>query len=605
MHQVCFYNPIQKSETLLSENNKSCLHTFDDSLQIVIDVIFGNVEKLFLDPTQPIIPIPTHTIAAPLPVITATQTTNQSTTLLVTPAWYEPIKLPAVNKIRLPVHYNKDSPADVRTFECLSTYRSMKNKDQPIDFVAQPFTSATNNTETLIVVLNELAQQLGARLTFTEKAFQYDDSDYRTACGVGNLGSIHSMIAAGENVQTAKCKLHLKLNYEDVTSSAQTLRDFTIAFINDISAIVGCKKEFIRVFSISHASSLYIEFGITTTELEETKKLAEQLKHILNHLPTQKRQDILQYLIQEPYDYHWKAALSFLQLQEFDLDPRYNRDYPHPQEEKRGGRPYYFPQGWYRHALKVDNKYTNDQVWLGMNNSPGEWIVAYHGTKSGVVRSIVNAGLKHEFVTADACKPDAKLQRPSIPDVKGLYVATHCENGASIYTGDGFKIRDSSGTVRTYRIVFQCRVENDKFTEHNGPVRVGLALRVFDEKAIRPYGLLLKELKMDGAELVILCGKIDAIKDCELNDVNIRTFVDQAETFANENNICLSHTSALTGKNIHTVFNQMILCILSNHILLQTITERAKDATETLVIALAVINKEYPKLHKQCRKPDP
>jgi hypothetical protein len=127
-----------------------------------------------------------------------------------------------------------------------------------------------------------------------------------------------------------------------------------------------------------------------------------------------------------------------------------------------------------------------------MNNSPGEWCAAYHGTKPGVVRSIIDGGLKYQFVTFDACKADAKQKRPSIPDVKGLYVATHCEGGASNYTGDGFKITASSGAVTNYRVVFQCRVENDKLTEHTGPVRVGLALRVFDEKAIRPYGILLK-----------------------------------------------------------------------------------------------------------------
>jgi hypothetical protein len=127
-----------------------------------------------------------------------------------------------------------------------------------------------------------------------------------------------------------------------------------------------------------------------------------------------------------------------------------------------------------------------------MNNSPGEWPVAYHGTKAGVVKNIIGTGLKHQFVTTDACKDEAKIQRPTIPDVNGLYVATHCEGGASIYTGSGFKIEVSPGTFKTYYIAFQCRVQNDKFTEHKTPVRVGLALRVFDEKAIRPYGLLLK-----------------------------------------------------------------------------------------------------------------
>ncbi len=178
-----------------------------------------------------------------------------------------------------------------------------------------------------------------------------------------------------------------------------------------------------------------------------------------------------------------EATLTFLQLQGSDFDPRYDRDYPHVQEEKRGGRPYYFLQGWYRHALKVEGKYPNDQVWLGMNNSPSEWLVAYHGTKAGVVKNIIGTGLQHKFVTADYCEPEAKLQRPTIPDVKGLYVATHCEGGAAVYALPGFKIKSPPDTFGTYYIVFQCRVQNDKFTEHKGPVNVGLALRVFDEKS--------------------------------------------------------------------------------------------------------------------------
>ncbi|CAF3139178.1 unnamed protein product, partial [Rotaria sp. Silwood2] len=291
----------------------------------------------------------------------------------------------------------------------------MKIKGKPIDFIDEPFISTIDNTETVVVVLNELVQQLGARLTFTEKTFQYDDSDYRTACGIGNLGSIHSMIATVQNMQTAKFKLHLKLNYDDVTSSAKTLQDFTIAFINDLAATVGCKKEFLRVFSVSRASSINVECGITTTEFQQTKVLAEQFKHALNRMSPRQRHDILQYLIPESYDYHWQPTLSFLQLQESDFDPQYNRDYPDEEEDMRGGRPYFLPEGWYRHALKVDDKYETDQVWLGMDNSPGEWSVAYHGTKSGVVRNIIDKGLKHEFVTADACKEDAESHNPSIP----------------------------------------------------------------------------------------------------------------------------------------------------------------------------------------------
>ena len=470
-----------------------CMHQ-EPELEGVFDTCSADcVDDSVLDAVpQLIVPIPTEVIPAPTPTVSAISSTDESTTLTVTPVWYEPVKLPPASRIRWPTHYERDSPTDVRLYECLAAYRSMNNKHQPIDFVGQPFAPAVSNTETAVVVLNELAKQLGARLSFTEATFQYDDSAYRTACGVGNLGSIHSMLAAGANVQTAKFKLHMQLDYDAITSTPKTLKDFTLTLINDLAATAGCSKEYIRVFSVSRASSIHVHWGVTTPEFDATKKIAETLKQKLSLFSVYQRHDILDYLIPEPYDYKWGAAISLLQLQESDFETRYNRDYPHAQEERRGGRPYYFPQGWYRHALKVEDKYPNDQAWLGMSNSPGEWSVAYHGTKAKTVRGITDTGLEHKFVTTDVCKDETKSRRPPIPDVKGLYVATHCEGGASGYIGNGFKINDPQGISKTYHVVFQCRVENGKFTEHKGPVKIGLALRVFDEKAIRPYGLLLK-----------------------------------------------------------------------------------------------------------------
>lgn len=231
------------------------------------------------------------------------QSTDQSTTLHVTPAWYEPIKLPDAVKIRLPDHYNKDSPSDVRTFQCLSAYRWMKNKGQPIDFIDEPFVAGTDNTETLVVMLNELAAQFDARLTFTEKAFNYDDSDYRTACGIGNLGSIHSIVGAGQNAQAAQFRLHLKLNYDDLISTAQTFQNFTLTLINDIASMLGCKKEFVRVLSVSRTASIYAHLGIATPLFEQTMKLAEQLKQELNSFSKQQQESILRYLHKEKYDY--------------------------------------------------------------------------------------------------------------------------------------------------------------------------------------------------------------------------------------------------------------------------------------------------------------
>ena len=50
--------------------------------------------------------------------------------------------------------------------------------------------------------------------------------------------------------------------------------------------------------------------------------------------------------------------------------------------EKRGGEEYIPPYGWTGYGLKVKGIY-GDNTWLGMDNSKGEWCVAYHGVARG------------------------------------------------------------------------------------------------------------------------------------------------------------------------------------------------------------------------------
>lgn len=436
--------------------------------------------------------IPPPITSNPLPEVTVTETSRDATRLEVTPVWFESVDTVPATEINLPPSYNQNS-RDVQTYDCLARFRKMNNTAAKVDFVAKPFVPAAEDTETMVVVMNELIQQLGASLTFTTKEFNYEDSAYRTACGIADMGSIHSLIASGESVQAANFKLHMNLNYEEVVSNPGSIKNFTVHLTNDISKVLDCKPEYIRVLSIERTNAIEVKIYLTTPDPNETKRLADKLKQILSDPSVLNGTVVLCHVSPYTYNYEWKTVISHLQLQPSDFDPRFNRAYPNDDQETRGGRPYYFPKGWYRHALKVENKYPHDKLWLGMNNSPGEWCVAFHGTKGGVVRSIIDTGLQHKFVTADACKAEAEQKNPSIPKVKGLYVADHCEDGASLYTAD-FPVSDPSrpGVTKNYRIVFQCRVQNEKFTEHSGPVSVGLAYRVFDEKAIRPYGVLLK-----------------------------------------------------------------------------------------------------------------
>ena len=82
------------------------------------------------------------------------------------------------------------------------------------------------------------------------------------------------------------------------------------------------------------------------------------------------------------------------------LDASFNYDFTNMRDDGtkfyRGGKPYYRPYGWYRHALKVRGKY-DDDLWLGddgicTHSCPGKWPVAYHGTTENNCRNIAQKG---------------------------------------------------------------------------------------------------------------------------------------------------------------------------------------------------------------------
>ena len=75
---------------------------------------------------------------------------------------------------------------------------------------------------------------------------------------------------------------------------------------------------------------------------------------------------------------HSDLVMGGCKLRKDQLDPRGNRNDGWGVGENRGGKPYDPPIGWNGIGLKVWDKY-GDNTWLGMNNSPGEWCVAYHG----------------------------------------------------------------------------------------------------------------------------------------------------------------------------------------------------------------------------------
>lgn len=161
-----------------------------------------------------------------------------------------------------------------------------------------------------------------------------------------------------------------------------------------------------------------------------------------------------------------------------------------PTTDTRGGLPYYLPIGWYRHALKVVDKYPDDKLWLGSNNTDGEWPVAFHGTHGGAVKGITEKGLL--ITKVDLMRKEAIENGGEDFDKPGLYVATHCDGGAHPSYTRTFTVPSSQKKTETFRVVFQCRVKPGAYTVHTSPVTEGEAWRFVDPDAIRPYGILVR-----------------------------------------------------------------------------------------------------------------
>ena len=163
------------------------------------------------------------------------------------------------------------------------------------------------------------------------------------------------------------------------------------------------------------------------------------------------------------------------------MDPKYDYDFTNINDYgkvfMRGGLEYKRPCGWKRYALKVDDKYENNN-WIGKtgrSNNDSEWAVSYHGTKIYLAKPIClngsKPGINNKYGIGVNCTPNIST----------------AEKYAEIFT--------SPTTGRNYKIVFQNRVKPSaiiKCQEKDGP---GEYWYVPDGKDIRPYSICIKEIK--------------------------------------------------------------------------------------------------------------
>ena len=183
------------------------------------------------------------------------------------------------------------------------------------------------------------------------------------------------------------------------------------------------------------------------------------------------------------------VILSGCKLSKGQLDARGNRVDGWGINEKRGGKPYDPPIGWKGIGLRVIDKYDNgNNTWIGMDNSKGEWCVAYHG----VGRNKKNVQERTGLIVKGGFNPGPNQVHKDHPDLnhpgrkvgEGVY-CTPSINVAELYSG----VSQIHG--KNYKTVLMVRVKPDAIRYCKDQSDYWVVNGTTDE--IRPYRILYKE----------------------------------------------------------------------------------------------------------------
>ena len=188
---------------------------------------------------------------------------------------------------------------------------------------------------------------------------------------------------------------------------------------------------------------------------------------------------------------HNDVIMSGCKLSINQLDSRGNRVEGWGIDEERGNKKYYPPLGWIGIGLKVIDKY-EDNKWIGMDNKPEEWCVAYHGVGR------FNSPNEVKNITGLICKSNLKSGKyqshSNCPDKyhkgKKVGVGVYCTNNINIAEKFAGK---SNINGKLYKTVLMARVKPDLIRScacYEGSGEYWVVNGSSDE--IRPYRILYK-----------------------------------------------------------------------------------------------------------------
>ena len=181
----------------------------------------------------------------------------------------------------------------------------------------------------------------------------------------------------------------------------------------------------------------------------------------------------------------WKLSKNQLDYRGNNRDPFWAH-----KGAKRGKEKYIPPFGWIGYGLKVLDEY-EDNEWLGMSNSEGEWCVAYHGVgktyiPEEVVRTvglIYKGGFKGS--TRGKCTDDEDIRHKGKTCGLGVYCSPDIKY-AERYAGK------TEFNKKIYKVVLMLRVNPIKIRQSKKFPKEYILNPLKEE--IRPYRILLKEV---------------------------------------------------------------------------------------------------------------
>ena len=197
-------------------------------------------------------------------------------------------------------------------------------------------------------------------------------------------------------------------------------------------------------------------------------------------------------------DIHEDIIMGAVKITRNNLDPRGNRNDGWGVGEKRGGKDYDPPIGWNGIGLKVWDKYDNgDNTWIGMNNVPGEWCVAYHGVANGQssdnVKKVTGLICNTTFKAGDgqAHKGCADQYHPGILVGRGVYCTPTIATAENMYAGKSNINGINYKTVLMVRVKPSAIRHCDSCPDSRAPNNYWVVNGTTDE--IRPYRILYKK----------------------------------------------------------------------------------------------------------------